>query len=187
MKQAFLLLLLAPRGGGVVRAQQPVTSARILNAAKEPQNWLTYSGNYNGQRYSTLDQITPANVKNLNLEWVFQVRSLGAADKFEATPIVVDGVHVHRQPAERRRRARRGHRPAVLALQPQRRAGGACLLRARQPRRRHSRQLAVHGDHRRPRGRAQRENRRGASGTSRSIVRRLAMRSPWRRSSSRTS
>ena len=31
-------------------------------------------------------------MKNLNLEWVFQVRSLGAADKFEATPLVVDGV-----------------------------------------------------------------------------------------------
>ena len=73
-------------------AQQPVTSERILNAAKEPQNWLTYSGSYNGQRYSTLNQITPANVANLNLEWVFQVRSLGAADKFEATPIVADGV-----------------------------------------------------------------------------------------------
>jgi len=73
-------------------AQQPVTSDRILNAAKEPQNWLTYSGNYNGQRYSTLSQITPANVRNLSLEWVFQVRSLGAADKFEATPIVADGV-----------------------------------------------------------------------------------------------
>jgi alcohol dehydrogenase (cytochrome c) len=73
-------------------AQQPVTSARIEASAKEPQNWLTYSGHYNGQRYSTLDQITPSNVKNLNLEWVFQVRSLGAADKFEATPLVVDGV-----------------------------------------------------------------------------------------------
>ena len=75
-------------------AQQPVSTARIEASAKEPQNWLTYSGHYNGQRYSTLDQITPANVKNLNLEWVFQVRSLGAADKFEATPIVVDGVLV---------------------------------------------------------------------------------------------
>src|SRR5688572_33027006 len=75
-----------------VHAQQPVTSDRILNAAKEPQNWLTYSGNYNGQRYSPLGQITPANVRNLSLEWVFQVRSLGAADKFEATPIVADGV-----------------------------------------------------------------------------------------------
>jgi alcohol dehydrogenase (cytochrome c) len=69
-----------------------VTSDRIVKAASEPQNWLTYSGNYNGQRYSTLDQITAANVKNLELQWVFQVRSLSANDKFEASPIVVDGV-----------------------------------------------------------------------------------------------
>ena len=26
-----------------------VTSDRIVKAASEPQNWLTYSGNYNGQ------------------------------------------------------------------------------------------------------------------------------------------
>ena len=69
-----------------------VTSERIVKAASEPQNWLTYSGNYNGQRHSTLDQITAANVKNLELQWVFQVRSLSANDKFEASPIVVDGV-----------------------------------------------------------------------------------------------
>src|SRR5512133_3464603 len=75
-----------------LHAQSAVTSERIQASAKEPQNWLTYSGSYNGQRYTTLGQITPANVKNLNLEWVFQVRSLGAADKFEATPLVVDGV-----------------------------------------------------------------------------------------------
>jgi alcohol dehydrogenase (cytochrome c) len=87
-----ILLVALIAAVATVAAQQPVTSARIQASAKEPQNWLTYSGHYNGQRYSTLDQITPANVKNLNLEWVFQVRSLGAADKFEATPLVVDGV-----------------------------------------------------------------------------------------------
>jgi alcohol dehydrogenase (cytochrome c) len=75
-----------------VSAQQPVTSSRILNAEKEPHNWLTYSGSYKSQRYSPLDQITPANVKDLELQWVFQVRSLGLADKFEASPIVNDGV-----------------------------------------------------------------------------------------------
>ena len=41
------------------------------------------------QRYSPLTQITPANVKNLELQWVFQARSL---EKFEATPLVVDGI-----------------------------------------------------------------------------------------------
>jgi alcohol dehydrogenase (cytochrome c) len=43
----------------------------------------------NNQRYSRLDQITAANVKDLELQWVWQARSL---EKFEATALVVDGV-----------------------------------------------------------------------------------------------
>jgi alcohol dehydrogenase (cytochrome c) len=62
---------------------------RLLNAAKEPQNWLTYSGSMMSQRYSPLTGITPENVKNLELQWVYQARSL---EKFEATALVVDGV-----------------------------------------------------------------------------------------------
>ena len=66
-----------------------VTSDRLLHSDKEPQNWLSYSGGYQSQRHTTLKEITPANVKNLELQWVFQQRSL---EKFEATPLVVDGV-----------------------------------------------------------------------------------------------
>jgi len=66
-----------------------IDSDRLVHAGSEPQNWLTYSGEYNGQRYSLLDQITPENVKNLELKWVFQAHS---TEKFEATPLVVDGV-----------------------------------------------------------------------------------------------
>jgi alcohol dehydrogenase (cytochrome c) len=66
-----------------------VSFDRILAAGKEPQNWLTYSGSTLSQRYSLLNQITPENVKRLEQRWVFQARSL---EKFEATPLVVDGV-----------------------------------------------------------------------------------------------
>ncbi|HYL77823.1 MAG TPA: PQQ-dependent dehydrogenase, methanol/ethanol family [Bryobacteraceae bacterium] len=66
-----------------------VTAERLLHADREPQNWLSYSGTYSGQRYSLLDQIAPQNARNLELKWVFQARSL---EKFEATPLVVDGV-----------------------------------------------------------------------------------------------
>ena len=41
------------------------------------------------QRYTTLNQIAPENIKSLELQWMFQVRSL---EKFEATPLVVDGI-----------------------------------------------------------------------------------------------
>jgi alcohol dehydrogenase (cytochrome c) len=77
---------------GAVQAQQ-VSFDRILRADREPQNWLTYSGNLSGQRYSPLTEITTANVKNLELQWVFQTRGPAEpAEKFEATPLVVDGV-----------------------------------------------------------------------------------------------
>src|SRR5271165_5977275 len=84
MHRLAALLALA---AGLAPAQ--VSFDRLLGAAKEPQNWLTYSGNFNSQRYSGLTQITPANVKNLELQWMFQAQSL---EKFEATALVVDGV-----------------------------------------------------------------------------------------------
>jgi alcohol dehydrogenase (cytochrome c) len=74
------------------RARRPpaVTFDRILGADREPYNWLTYSGTVLGQRYSRLSQITPDNVKNLELAWLWQSQS--APSGFEATPLVVDGI-----------------------------------------------------------------------------------------------
>ena len=66
-----------------------VSFDRLLNAEREPHNWLSYSGTTSNQRHSLLTQITPANVKNLQQAWIWQARSL---EKFEATPLVVDGI-----------------------------------------------------------------------------------------------
>ena len=85
MNKTLALLIAA----AALPAFSQVTSDRLVNANKEPQNWLTYSGSYMSQRYSPLTQITPQNAKNLELKWVFQARSL---EKFEATPLVVDGI-----------------------------------------------------------------------------------------------
>jgi alcohol dehydrogenase (cytochrome c) len=70
-------------------ARAQVTYERVLNGTREPQNWLTYSGNYQGWRYSALEQISTSNVHHLAARWVFQSASLG---QFETTPLVVDGV-----------------------------------------------------------------------------------------------
>ena len=85
MKRLALVLTLLV--SGVLTAQVPIE--RVRNAAKEPHNWLTYSGDYFSQRHSLLTQITPANAKNLEQQWIFQAQSL---EKFVATPLVVDGV-----------------------------------------------------------------------------------------------
>jgi alcohol dehydrogenase (cytochrome c) len=82
-------------GGGGGRGFQnrearvtPVPFERIVDADREPQNWLTYHGSYNGQRHSLLNQITPENARDLTLKWVYQARSI---DKHEVTPLVIDG------------------------------------------------------------------------------------------------
>ena len=74
-----------------------VTYERILDARSEPENWLTYYGAYNGQRFSPLDQINTENVKRLLPAWIFQTGSSGiiagaSTYSFEATPIVVGGI-----------------------------------------------------------------------------------------------
>ena len=75
---ACLLSLMLP----VLRAQ--VSNERLLRTADEPHNWLMYSGTYASQRYSTLRQINPANVKTLEQKWVFQAESL---EKFETISV----------------------------------------------------------------------------------------------------
>ena len=86
-RRICLLLVAALAAPLALRAQ--VTSERLAHATNEPQNWLLYSGSYMSQRHSPLKQIDPSNVKNLDLKWVFQAQSL---QKFESTPLVVDGV-----------------------------------------------------------------------------------------------
>src|SRR5436309_8217061 len=66
-----------------------VTSQDLLDGLKDPTRWLTYSGEYNGQRHSPLTQITPENVHQLTAQWTFQTGTLGS---FQTTPVVVDGV-----------------------------------------------------------------------------------------------
>jgi len=61
---------------------------RIVNADGEPGVWLTYSGNYQGHRYSRLAEITPANVATLHPLWVYQTNN----NRTEVSPVVVDGV-----------------------------------------------------------------------------------------------
>jgi alcohol dehydrogenase (cytochrome c) len=73
----------------IVGFGQGITFDRILNPDREPQNWLSYSGGLDSHRHTLLNQITPANVKTLELKWVWQAKS---TEKFETTALAVDGV-----------------------------------------------------------------------------------------------
>ena len=72
-----------------------VTYDRLLRADREPQNWLSYSGNYAGHRYSPLSQINRTNVKSLQLKWSYHplyAKNTNSQNKMENTPLVVDGI-----------------------------------------------------------------------------------------------
>src|SRR5580765_8326195 len=85
----MILLGLAVSSFLAPQARAQVTSERLLNASKEPQNWLMYSGNYAGHRFSALDQINTSNAASLVPKWAYQTMAGG---KFETTPLVVDGI-----------------------------------------------------------------------------------------------
>lgn len=78
-----LLLALAAH----TRAQ--VTAERLAHADQEPANWISYSGGLSGQRYSSLAQITRANLHALQLKWVYQASQPGG---WQSSPLVVDGI-----------------------------------------------------------------------------------------------
>ena len=90
MKSTIVIASVVIAATSLVTAQETgVTFERLLNAVNEPHNWLTYSGGYDSQRHTALDQITLGNAEDLELKWVFQAQSL---QMFEATPLVVDGI-----------------------------------------------------------------------------------------------
>src|SRR5688572_5046147 len=73
-----------------------VTPERLLNADKEPQNWLTVHQNYASHRFSGLDQITRDNVAQLRPLFTTAIGGLPGGGNYaegglQATPLVNDG------------------------------------------------------------------------------------------------
>jgi alcohol dehydrogenase (cytochrome c) len=75
---------LASRISGIA----PVRFEDILAATHDPHQWLTYSGSFDGQRFSPNDQINQGNVSTLRLVWMHQYQT---ETSFETSPLVVDG------------------------------------------------------------------------------------------------
>src|SRR5690242_19721028 len=69
----------------VPAAAQEISPERIIHSGKEPQNWLTFYGNYRAWSYSSLNQITRENVRRLLPAWTFPTGGHGG---LESAPIV---------------------------------------------------------------------------------------------------
>src|SRR4029079_17052927 len=78
-----LLLTLAMTAGLLA---QGVDTGMLLQ--RPTTNWPTFNGDYTGQRFSPLKQITKTTVVTLPMAWSFQTRQAA----MKATPLVVDGV-----------------------------------------------------------------------------------------------
>ena len=75
-----------------------MTFERGLNVQSEPQNWVLHHGNYQGHRFSALNEINSETAKNLKMAFSVALGgSEGAGTRYkfgnlEATPLVEDGV-----------------------------------------------------------------------------------------------
>jgi alcohol dehydrogenase (cytochrome c) len=68
-----------------------VTPDRLVNADKEPGNWLMNHGTYDAQRYSPLDKINKGNIKDLKLAYAVAIGGAAVNENLEATPLADDG------------------------------------------------------------------------------------------------
>jgi PQQ-dependent dehydrogenase (methanol/ethanol family) len=67
-----------------------VTWDRLLNADKDPNNWVMYHGDFTGWHYSGLDQINTSNVGDLHLAW--QHSPASSKRGIQSFPLAVDGI-----------------------------------------------------------------------------------------------
>ena len=92
---AYVTSLAAGTASGADSGRVPALSARsvgygmISDASENPDSWLTYSGSYDGHRFSSNNQITISNVSGLRLLWERQYNT--SEPSIETSPIVVDG------------------------------------------------------------------------------------------------
>src|SRR5271156_2657761 len=97
-------LQVQPHNDSLPQLNVKVSGEQIRRADESPGEWLTYSGSLNGWRYSSLSEITPANVSQLRVRWVYQSSSTEVKRvtefKNETTPLVVgDTIFVTEPPA----------------------------------------------------------------------------------------
>jgi PQQ-dependent dehydrogenase (methanol/ethanol family) len=70
-----------------------LANADVAKLIKDPKNWAMQAGNFENQRYSSLNQINKSNVKNMKVAWTF---STGVLRGHEGGPLVIgDTLFVH--------------------------------------------------------------------------------------------
>ena len=71
---------------------KPAASATVPTAAAAGADWSVYGGNTDHTHFTTLGQISPANVKSLKVAWTFETHQEFKGSEMQANPVVIDGV-----------------------------------------------------------------------------------------------
>ena len=73
----------------VANAQAVIDDNRLLGAANDAADWLTFGHDYTNQRFSALTQVDRTNVAKLVPAWIYQ---FGTVASTQMQPLVADGV-----------------------------------------------------------------------------------------------
>ena len=84
------LAIIAMVAGATSSRADDVSFDKILHAEKNPGDWLTYHGGFNGWHHSQLDQINTKNVGQLKVAWIHQPGRTTRG--VQSMPLAVDGV-----------------------------------------------------------------------------------------------
>jgi quinoprotein glucose dehydrogenase len=76
----------------VTRWITPLLLLATALGAQDTRDWPAYGGNPEGTRFSPLTQINRSNVGQLKVAWQFVPDSIRSENRFQAQPIVVDGI-----------------------------------------------------------------------------------------------
>jgi alcohol dehydrogenase (cytochrome c) len=74
-----------PGGNGL----GPVTDKMLSQSGQLTDSWLQYHGGYDGFRHSMLTELTPDNVKKLEMAWVMPT---GTKGQMSTSPVIYDGI-----------------------------------------------------------------------------------------------
>ncbi|HYJ20028.1 MAG TPA: PQQ-binding-like beta-propeller repeat protein, partial [Burkholderiales bacterium] len=97
---AAVSAILVATGFATAVSAADVTTERLINSEKEPQNWLNHHGNLEAHRFSGLKQINKSNVKNLRVAFTWAMGGTQGGGKevvvfpfagLEGTPVAEDG------------------------------------------------------------------------------------------------
>jgi glucose dehydrogenase len=79
----------AASSSGGAQSAANVTAERLVKAANEPGQWMTYGGTYSEQRFSPLTKIDASNVKGMGLQWFADYET---NQNQHGSPLYIDGV-----------------------------------------------------------------------------------------------